>query len=381
VTNDCSSNTLFADGADVVASLTEIPFPGRAFPVPAGAAMGRTPCHLPWFVAGPENGLAAAVVRQLLSSPELAAADADAAAIPPSPILVFYGPSGLGKSHLLRGLVDCWPTGHGTPCAEYVMAGDFRRQFIDAMKRDCVEEFRRRIRGFELLAIDDLDDLPPDQYVMEELRNTLDDCEPAGGIVVAAAARAPSSLGNLSADVRSRLAGGLVLQLAAPGLEARILLLRHAATALQCTISDEAARVLASGVSGTASTLFGALFELLSEGPTSIQLGSVERYLATRDARRTTLREIIAVVARYYGLPQKLLKSGSRRHAVVVARSTIVYLARALAAASYEQIGQALGGRDHSTIMYNFRTIERDRRQNCQTQETLEELERVLRSC
>jgi chromosomal replication initiator protein len=248
------------------------------------------------------------------------------------------------------------------------------------MKRDAVAEFRSHFRRHELLAIDDLDDLHPDPYMLEELRSTLDDCELAGALVVAAAKRAPLALGNLTADVRSRLSAGLSLQLAAPGVEARAQLLLQAAASLQRTITPDAARALARGVAGSAPALFGALFDLLAEGPTAIQLSAVERYLAKRRERRTSLHEIIAVVARYYGLPQKLLKSGSRRHAVVVARSTVVYLARVLAGASYEQIGQALGGRDHSTIMYNFRTIDRDRRRNDQIQETLDELGRVLQS-
>jgi chromosomal replication initiator protein len=192
----------------------------------------------------------------------------------------------------------------------------------------------------------------------------------------------PASLGNLSTDVRSRLSAGLMLPLAAPGAAAREALARQAAAALGRSITDDAARRLAAGVDGTAAQLFGAMFELAAAEPDLILIdaAAVQRLLVRRDARRTTLREIIAVVARYYNLPQKLLKSGSRKHAAVVARATIVYLARELAGASYEQIGRSLGGRDHSTIMHNYRTIDRERRRDWQTQETLDDLRRVL-SC
>jgi chromosomal replication initiator protein len=350
---------------------------------PADAALGRTlAAALPSFVAGPENGVPAAVLRELMAS--LDGGDNSRGAVFASwpPVIALFGPSGVGKTHLLCGLVNCWLAARGADAAEYITAGDFRRQLDGAIDTGGVDALRRRLRTRQLLAFDELDRLPNDAYLTEELRNTLDECEAAGGLVVLAANRLPASLGNLSTDVRSRLSAGLMLPLAAPGAAAREALARQAAAALGRSITDDAARRLAAGVDGTAAQLFGAMFELAAAEPDLILIdaAAVQRLLVRRDARRTTLREIIAVVARYYNLPQKLLKSGSRKHAAVVARATIVYLARELAGASYEQIGRSLGGRDHSTIMHNYRTIDRERRRDWQTQETLDDLRRVL-SC
>jgi chromosomal replication initiator protein len=370
----------------VVESLIEIPFPGRTIAAPAAAALGRTPAAtLPSFVAGPENVVVASVIgglRTILpNDSDLESGDVESRSAAPA-VISLYGPSGVGKSHLLRGLVEHWQHARGIETAEYVTAGDFRRDFLEAMHDDRVTEFRDRIRSRQLLAIDDLDRLPSDPYLMEELRNTLDDCEASGGQVLVASLRSAGSLANLSTDVRGRLAAGLALQLAAPGAAARARIVSQAAAVLGRTVSEEGARRLAGGVAETANELFGALFELLATfpAPAPIDREQVQRYLSTRAARRTSLREVIAVVARYYGLPQKLVKSGSRKHAAVVARATIVYLARELADASYEQIGQALGGRDHSTIMHSFRTMDRDRQRDWQTQETLTELHRILQS-
>jgi len=365
----------------VVEPLIEISFPGRCFAAPGAASLGRTPgATMPSFVAGPENGLVASVVAAMIASCNAGESD-DLPSPPFRPhVLAVYGPSGVGKSHLLRGLVDCWQKARGSDSAEYLPAADFRREFANSFHDDSVAEFRRRIRGRQLLAIDDLDHLPGDSYLLEELRFTLDEFAAASGVLVSASARAPAALANLSADVRSRLAAGLVVQLAAPGAAARAQIIRQAAAALGRTIDEDAASRLAAGVAETANEVFGSLFELLANWPVpaTIDREIVQRYLAIRAARRTSLRDIIAVVARYYDLPQKIVKSGSRKHAAVVARSTIVYLARELAGASYEQIGQALGGRDHSTVMHNFRTIHRDRQRDWQTQETLGELHRIL---
>ncbi|MEX2315935.1 MAG: DnaA/Hda family protein [Pirellulales bacterium] len=375
----------FPDGADVVEQLIEIPLPGRTFASPTGDAFARGPgATLPSFVAGPENRVAASVVGRLRSAP--LPSDEEAADLGPGPggpsLLALYGPNGVGKTHLVRGLVEHWQQHRGADRAAYVTAADFRREYLAAIGCEAVVEFRRRFRTRELLAIDDLHQLPSDQFLMEELRYTLDDCQDAGRIVLVTAPRAASCLSNLPADVRSRLAAGLVLQLAPPGAAARLAILGQASAALGRRLSDDAARRLAGRVSGTANELIGALFQLLSATPSGAvtELEQVDEYLSARAARQCTLREMIAVVARYYDLPQKVLKSGSRKQAAVLARATVVYLARELAGASYEQIGRALGGRDHTTIMHNFRTIQRDRQRDWQTLETLDELRRILLS-
>jgi chromosomal replication initiator protein len=104
------------------------------------------------------------------------------------------------------------------------------------------------------------------------------------------------------------------------------------------------------------------------------------RLLDDRTVRQPALSEIIAIVAKYYSLTQKQLKSSSRKHAVVQGRATAIYLARELTGASYDEIGRALGGRDHTTVMHNYKKIERERQRDLATQEALDDLRRILLS-
>lgn len=368
----------------MVDRLIEIPLPGRTLgSAPATAAGRPTNMTLPSFVAGPENQLVATAVLQLLEAGEQAPSDQSApegAVATAAHVLALCGESGTGKTHLARGAVRWWQEHCGPESAEYVTAADFRRRLTDAYDADDVAEFHRQIRGRRLLAIDDLHRLPPDDYLQQELRYTIDAYEATGAWLLVTSARPVATLASLSPDVRSRLAAGLVLLLAPPGATARGRIVQHVLAALGQTLPKDAAGRLADSLSGTASELFGTLFELHAATPhvRSYSAERIDRYLAEHEPRRPPLREIIAVVAKYHRVPQKILKSGIRKQRAVTARAMVVYLARELASASYERIGHALGGRDHTTVMHSYRKIHSQLQHDPATREAVADLRRLL---
>ena len=359
----------------------EIPLPGRILAPPGAAVRGKgTRDPLPAFVAGPENRLVASAIGELIES----AKSNDCAPgkrFAPS-VLVLFGASGTGKSHLAHGVVRHWQSRLGDDSARYVTAADFRHLLNDAIKRQAELEFRAEYRGRQLLAVDDLQHLPADDYAWQELRHTLDDYEDRGATVIVTSNESVATLANVPADVRSRLACGLALQLAPPSESARIRIIEQVAGALHRPISPAAIELLARGIDGTANSLFQAIFELLAPtaGHPRNDAARADQVLAARAARKPTLREIIAVVARHQGIPQSQLKSGSRRQSIVFARAIIVFLSRELAGTSYEEIGRALGGRDHTTIIHNYQKIDDQRTHDLPLQQTLEDLRRILLS-
>lgn len=357
--------TKFADGPDVIEYLSEIPLPGRMLAPPAAHAGTRSPKSTSFgFIAGPENRLVASAINRLLQP-------ATSGTTPK--LLALFGHAGTGKTHLAHGLVNHWNTHRSAESAAYLAAGDFYRGLLDAIKRHTTAEFHRQLRDHELLAIDDLHQLPSDDYVSRELRFTLDAYEENGGTIIVTTLRPVNTLANISPDLRSRLSAGLSLQLAPPAGAARIRIIRQASESLGRPLSEQAAVNLASGVAGTANDLFSAVFEHCAST-------TDDRNVSSRFIRQPQLREIIAAVARHFGLPQKQLKSQSRRQSIVTARAVAIYLARELAGASYEQIGRALGGRDHTTIIHNYRKIERERSHDPAVQEAIEELTRTIRT-
>jgi chromosomal replication initiator protein len=365
----------------VVDYLAEIPLPGRILAAPSTKMAGRAASATLPFVAGPENRLVAATLNRMLTSASIAPASDTARGFSPR-IVALFGPSGVGKTHLARGLVEHWQKKLGADSAHYTTAADFRRQFTEAIDTNRVVDFRNQCRGRRMLAIDDLHRLPSTDFLIQELRYTLDAFDENGGIIVVTSHRPADTLANLPPDIHSRLACGLSLQLAPPSNAARVRIIRHASTALGRELSEGAANRMAEGVTGSTTQVFGALFDLWSAPHIngSHDAHQTDQLLAARAPRRPTLPEIVAVVARYTNIPQKQLKSGSRKQSIVFARAIVVYLARKLAAASYDQIGRALGGRDHTTIMHNYKKIDRELTRDLAAQETVTDLRRLLLS-
>lgn len=248
------------------------------------------------------------------------------------------------------------------------------------MKRQAELEFRHLFRGRDLLAIEDLQHLPAQEFALQELRYTLDDYEERGATVIVTSTQSPSTLPNLPPDLRSRLASGLTLQLSPPGEQARAHFVSQASNVLGKPLSDEAAERLAHGIDGTPNQLLSALLQMFAANDGQTESQRATQVLNDRAANRPELREIIAAVARHLNIPQTQLKSGSRRQSVVFARNLVVYLAREISAATYEEIGRALGGRDHTTIIHSYRKLADERQNNPHTQEALSELQRILLS-
>ena len=353
----------------------ELPFPGRTLCAATADVAEQAPRFaVPAFVAGPENGVLARAVEALLPT-----ADEGEPANAYS-VLAIFGVSGTGKTHLARGLVRSWQERCGADSAEYLTSLDFRHALREAINANAVRDFRNRLRNRRLLALDDLDRLPNDDYLQQELRYTIDAFAENGGTLVVASSVAPGAMRNLAPEVLSRLMSGLTLRLAPPEDAARQRIIRHASTALGQPLSESASQQLAAGVTGTASDLFGALFELnTTVSPRSeSDERRVDRYLAARAARRPTLAAISRVVAKHYGLPQKTLKSSTRRQSAVLARAMVVYLARELAGTSYQRIGSALGGRDHTTMLHSYRKIAKLVREDSATRDAVDQFRTSL---
>ncbi len=334
---------------------------------------------VPGFVVGHENRLAVPPLMRLLAD------DALTAASDLYNPLVLLGPTGTGKSHLARSITRHWrtllgKTGSGESTVEYLTAIDFARQLRAAREEGQLVEFRDHLANLQLLVIEDLQRLPHRTFVQRELRDLLDTLIESEAVVVVTAQQPPATMAGLEAGLRDRLASGLTVRLQFPGVEARQELLRRSAETRGIPIDDKHLRLLAHNIEGSAPQLFRAIAEHQLAGTDQNSKDSTAEVAPLANVARPPLKlqQIIAVVARYFSLTQAAMRSATRRKSLVYARSVATHLARKLTDQSYAQIGQALGRRDHSTVMHANRTLEKKLANEASVQQDIEELKRIL---
>lgn len=351
-----ANHSLLEDVLRVIDGVTTIPVPG----LPLGAlceasSQPKRPIALGGFVVGPENRLVEPVAAELLDD------QPDAGRPPTYNPLYVYGPTGSGKSHLLRGAVAIWKGRRRGP-AQYLSADDFARQLTDAYETHAIIEFRAKLRRASLVAIDDVGRLADKLTAQEELAAAIDEIVAAGRRILVSGPGPAPLLSGFSPRLVGRLASGMSLPLALPERATRSALLAELAQLREIALPDGAVELMAERLSGGPRELAGALVQLEAAARLAgeeLSLAQVRRWAAVRGKPHSPqIKEIAAATARQFHLRLAELRSASRRQAVVTARGVAMHLARQLTGDSLEQIGKFFGGRDHTTVLHGCRTTQ-----------------------
>ena len=348
------------------------------FDFPTNDACATAVGASPAFVVGAENRLLAPPLERLLNAADLAAASQF------NP-LVIVGPSGSGKSHLARGIVRSWTQRFDAASVAYFTAADFGRERQSAEADDRLEAWRQQTRAVRLLVVEDVDRLRPRATIQQELRATIDALLTAGAAVVITALREPIAISHLESGLRDRLTAGLTVRLNRPEPATRRAILANAAVARGLALDASQLDPLAHKDCATVAQLLGRLAQpnhIDSSGslPSVGRDGEVGGVGMNSSHSHLTVKQILAVTARYFGLTQAALVGHSRRTNLVQARNIVVHLARQLTDLSYADIGRALGGRDHTTIMHADRRLADRLATDPATQQAVDELDRIVRS-
>jgi chromosomal replication initiator protein len=251
----------------------------------------------------------------------------------------------------------------------YLTAEKFMYGFVQALKSQTALAFKDTLRGIDVLVIDDLQFLQG-KSTQAEFCHTLNALIDAGRQVVIAADRPPSDLESLDDRVRSRLAGGLVVEMGSLGEELRLEILRSRVAAVRVhhhgfDVPQAVLEYLARSITHNGRDLEGAINRLLAHNTLSgqpITLEMAERevrdLIRPQEPKRVKIEDIQRVVARQYNVSRSDLLSSRRTANVVRPRQVAMYLSKTLTLRSLPEIGRRFGGRDHTTVLHAVRKIE-----------------------
>jgi chromosomal replication initiator protein len=300
------------------------------------------------FVVGASNRLAHAASQAVAESPARAY----------NPLFV-YGGVGLGKTHLLHAIGNAAYRRGLTVL--YISSEEFTNDLINSIRSHNMAAFRERYRRIDVLMIDDIQFIAGKESTQEEFFHTFNALHNQNKQIVLSSDRPPKAMVTLEERLRSRFEWGLIVDIQPPDLETRIAILRSKAERAGRQVPDPILETIARLVQSNIRELEGALtrilaFSDLSGLPLSNQL--VQSALADLLPQRSEVepRQVLDAVARSFGIPLERLLGRDRSREVALPRQVAMYLLRE-ESISLPQIGEALGGRDHTTVMYAIEKV------------------------
>lgn len=300
------------------------------------------------FVVGKGNALAHAAALSVSEKPGTTY----------NPLFI-YGGAGLGKTHLMQAIGHETLRHHPNKTVLYVSCERFTNDYIHAVSRGQAESFKNKYRNVDVLLIDDVQFLAGKEGTQEEFFHTFNALHQTNRQIVVTSDRPPKSIPSLEARITSRFEWGMIADIGSPDLETRIAILESKCKEKSYTLSADVLRFLATNIQSNVRELEGALNRIIAYNqlngstPTLESTKALLASVASRSPRGgLTPKIILNTVASFYDLSLDDIVGDSRKKGLVFPRQIAMFLMRDELKCSFPNIGQELGGRDHTTAMH-----------------------------
>jgi chromosomal replication initiator protein len=350
------------------------PVAGQPYTAPAQPQTSKTRLNEKYtfdtFVIGASNRFAHAAAVAVAEAPSRAY----------NPLFV-WGESGLGKTHLLHAVGHYAQRLFPGMRVRYVSTEEFTNDFINSLRDDRKVAFQRRYRDIDILLVDDIQFLEGKEGTQEEFFHTFNTLHNANKQIVVSSDRPPKRLETLEDRLRTRFEWGLITDIQPPELETRIAILRKKAAQDRLAVPGEVLEFIAARIEANIRELEGALIRVTafaSLNQQSVDVGLAE--IVLRDlipdsqAPEITSSTIMGVTAEFFDVSIDDLCGPGKTKALATARQISMYLCRELTDMSLPRIGQAFGGRDHTTVMYADKKIRKEMAERRRIYDQVQEL-------
>lgn len=326
------------------------------------------------FVVGNNNRFAHAAA--------LAVAEAPATAYNP---LFIYGGVGLGKTHLMHAIANEILLNNRNANIVYVTSEKFTNQLVNAIKDAKMEMFRNKYRqNIDVLLIDDIQFIAGKERIQEEFFHTFNTLHESGKQIIISSDRPPKDIPLLEDRLKSRFEWGLIADISIPDYETRLAILRKKAQTDNIIVDDVILSTIATRVASNIRELEGVFnklvaFSTLANGPITIEMAEKAiNDISAQKEKVISADYIQDVVAKYFNINKKDLKSSKRSNDIAYPRQIAMYLCREVAGLSFPKIGEEFGKRDHTTVMHGCNKIEKEIKENTNTKLIVESVKKII---
>lgn len=301
--------------------------------------------------------------------------------------LFIWGGSGLGKTHLLHAAGNYAQVLQPSLRIKYVSSEEFTNDYINSVRDDRQESFKRRYRHLDILMVDDIQFLEGKEGTQEEFFHTFNSLHQQNKQIILSSDRPPKQLTTLEDRLRTRFEGGLITDVQPPDLETRIAILLKKAEADGTQVSHSVLELIASQFESSIRELEGALIRVsayssLINEPITMEVAQValRDILPDEGDVNITAATIKEAAAEYFQVSMDQLTGAGKTRNVAHARQIAMYLCRELTDLSLPKIGDEFGGKDHTTVMYADRKIRKEMTENRGTYDEIQELTQLVKN-
>ena len=357
-------------------AVAEEPPPEEEEPVLAEASQLNPKFQFQHFVVGNNSRFAHAACRAVAETP--------AKAYNP---LFLYGGVGLGKTHLMHAIGHAVLEKHHRRRVAYVTSEKFMNEMISSIQEGRMNDFRTRYRTVDVLLVDDIQFLAGKDRTQEEFFHTFNSLHELNRQIVISSDRPPKEIPTLEDRLRSRFSWGLIADIQPADFETRVAILKSKVGPYARLVPEDVLSFIAHKIQKNIRELEGALIRVIAHA--SLNRSAVNVDMAARllqdvipstETRTLSMETISRTVANFYHISLEEMKGKRRDKHIVFPRQVAMYLIREETASSLPAIGQAFGGRDHTTVLHSFEKISTESKEDQRLQADLRKLRELLYS-
>lgn len=322
------------------------------------------------FIVGSSNKFAHAACLAVASNPSGAY----------NPLFI-YGPSGLGKTHLLYAICNEIEENFQNKNILYVKGDEFTNELIEAIKTKKTIDFHNKYRIADVLLVDDIQFISGKESTQEEFFHTFNHLYQDGKQIVLTSDRPPKEIKTLEDRLRTRFEWGLLADVQPPDFETRMAIIKRKAQLLGITINDDVAEYIANKIKNNIRQLEGAVKKLKArlilenlEPTLNVAQDAIKDILNDNQPISIKIDKVFEEIERTFNISVEDLKSSKQSSNVSKARQVTVYILQDITDMTLTNIGEELGGRDHSTMVYAKNTIEKKMKKDKSLKELIEDM-------
>lgn len=315
-------------------------------PIQAHTALLNPKYTLANFVVGPSNNVAFAAAQAVVQNPGMSY----------NPLFL-YGGTGVGKTHLMLGIGNALLAKKSHLKIIYCSSDKFMNDYVSAIQEHKMGSFRAKYRSADILLVDDIQFFSGREGTQEEFFHTFNELQSKNSQIILTSDRSPQEIAKLEDRLKSRFAGGLMMDIQSPDFDTRVAILRAKCTEQGLILPEDSLKLIASSLDSNIRELEGKLTQIIQNlkarnlAPTPENLaGFLSQHL--KKINSTDYKHILSTICSFFNISLKDLTGPKRQKELVLSRHITMYLLSEELNLTVEKIGGVLGGRDHTTVMH-----------------------------